>query len=40
MIVSVLSLLVAVGSIVTLFSVRKAASTGNSRLSATSYHGR
>ena len=36
-IVSVLSLLVAVGSIVTLFSVRKAASTGSSRLSATSY---
>jgi len=37
MIVSVLSLLVAVGSIVALFSVRKAASTGNSSLSATSY---
>ncbi len=36
-IVSVLSLLVAVGSIVTLFSVRKAISTGNSHLSATSY---
>ncbi len=36
-IVSVLSLLVAVGSIVTLFSVQKAGSTGNSHLSATSY---
>lgn len=37
MIVSVLSLLVAVGSIVTLFSVQKAGSTGHSRLSASSY---
>ena len=37
MIVSVLSLLVAVGSIFMLFSVRKAGSTGNARLSATSY---
>ena len=36
-IVSILSLLVAVGSIVTLFSVQRAASTGNSHLSATSY---
>ncbi len=36
MIVSVLSLLVAGGVIMTLFSVRKAASRGNSRLSATS----
>ncbi len=38
-IVSVLSLLIAVGAIVTLFSVRKAESTGNSRLSAASYGG-
>ena len=36
MIVSVLSLLVAVGSIVTLFSVQKAGSTSNAHLSATS----
>ena len=34
--VSVLSLLVAVGSIVTLFSVQKAGRTGNGNLSATS----
>ncbi len=37
-IVSVLSLLVAVGGILTLFSVRRPTLTGNSRLSATSYH--
>lgn len=36
-IVSVLSLFVAAGSVVTLFSVRRVASTGNSQLSATSY---
>ena len=37
MIVSVLSLLVAVGSVVALFSARKAASRGNSQLAAATY---